>query len=93
MDIEKLKALALAATQGKWEAAFPIANGAPIREANCQVSVDGCLIANVSHGPIYPAEPFGSAMREANANYIAAACPAAVLELIAEVDRLRKGRT
>ncbi len=60
-------------TTGPWEYGFPTLNGQEIREADCQVSAQGALIANVSHGAIYPAEPHGSQQREANARLIAAA--------------------
>lgn len=86
-ELKRLKELAKKATPGPWRASFPTANDIPIREADCQVSVKGSLIANVSHGPIYPSEPFGSAQREANATFIAAANPAAILELIAQAER------
>jgi len=60
-------------TPGPWQYGFPTMNGTPIREVDCQVMSRGCLIANVSHGPIYPAEPFASEIREANARLMAAA--------------------
>lgn len=59
-------------TPEPWEYGFPKMNGSDIRDLDCQVSMGGCLIANVSHGPIYPAEPFGSQAREANARRIVA---------------------
>jgi hypothetical protein len=68
MDIEKLKALALAATSGPW--------------------VDG------GH-TVYQADEVGDElickqMGAEDSAYVAAANPAAVLELIAEVERYRK---
>jgi len=60
-------------TAGPWQYGFPTMNGTPIREVDCQVMSRGCLIANVSHGPIYPAEPFASEIREANARLMAGA--------------------
>jgi hypothetical protein len=88
MDIDKLKALALAATPGAW------ANWGRhiIPEAHWQRRLGGStdkerdredyahLICRVD-GKYQP--------DHANAEYIAAACPAAVLELIAEIERLR----
>ena len=58
---------------GPWEYGFPRLNGIEMRDADCQVSAHGFLIANVSHGPIYPVEPVGASQREANARLIAAA--------------------
>jgi hypothetical protein len=68
-DIQKLKALAEAATPGQWqtEQAYPIVQPAyPARGAIC------------------------SALIWPDASFIAAANPAAVLELIAELDRVRE---
>ena len=88
MDTDKLKALALAASPGPW------------RECGHDRGGCGC-------GQIWSTEadmPVASSERgddeigkipehivKANAAYIAAACPATVLELIAEVERLREG--
>ena len=60
-------------THGPWEYGFPKIDGVEMRECDCQVSAGGFLIANVSHGGMYPEEPFGSAQREANARFISAA--------------------
>ena len=60
-------------TPGPWSYGFPKINGVELRERDCQVSSGGFLVANVSHGSTYPAEPFGSDRREANARLIAAA--------------------
>ena len=60
-------------TPGPWSYGFPKLDGTELREADCQVSAAGFLVANVLHGGIYPAEPHGSAVREANARLIASA--------------------
>ena len=81
-------------TPEPWEYGFPKVNGQELREADCQVSMGGFLIANVSHGPIYPEEPFGSAAREANALRIVAcvnAC-AGMTDPAAEIAELKRQR-
>jgi hypothetical protein len=79
-EIEKLKALALAATPGPWEY-FPKAK---YNEHHVSLPVEGSGMRHAlfdtgcdTHRP------------EADARFIAASNPATVLELIAEVERLR----
>jgi hypothetical protein len=78
MDIEKLKALALAATPGKWEW------DGRREDADGYVYIPECsyLVGNICLAGDY--ENYA-----ADCDYIAASNPAAVLELIAEVERLR----
>jgi hypothetical protein len=76
MDIEKLKALALAASPGPWSTDDP-------HIVYCEDDNDIIYLANTAELDT----DYKTAI--CNASYIAAACPAAVLELIAEVERLR----
>lgn len=87
---EALEIAARAATHGKWEYGFPrrVSDGSEIRELDCTVSVGGVIIASVSHGPIYPEEPRGSAQREANARFISMANPESMLQLLAIIRAL-----
>lgn len=77
MDIEKLKALALAATPGKWEW------DGRREDAEGYVYIPECsyLVGNICLAGDYEGGTD-------DCDYIAAAHPAAVLELIAEVERL-----
>lgn len=59
-------------TPEPWSYGFPKVNGVDVREAKCMVSAGGWHVASVSHGGIYPDEPFGSQTREANARRIVA---------------------
>ncbi len=84
VDIEKLEALAKAATPGPWE-----------RSEGNEVSVsyegDEAYCCWEEAGPAQVAG--GTEQSRADADFIAAANPAAVLELIAEIEVLRKSRT
>jgi DNA polymerase III alpha subunit len=80
MDIEKLKALALAASPGPWSTDDP-------HIVYCEDDNDIIYLANTAELDT----DYKTAI--CNASYIAAACPAAVLELIAEVERLRAAQT
>jgi len=74
MNIEELKRLAEAATPGPWSTYMITMQNMCIRKMN-KCGYEECEIArNVHHN---------------NAAYIAAANPAAILELIAEVEALR----
>lgn len=83
VDIQKLKALAEAATQGEW---------------TCKDKPDGRFwhigCGSQAIGSTYAASkkhsPDVAAMFEANAKFIVAANPSAVLELITEIQRLRQ---
>jgi hypothetical protein len=82
IDIQKLKALAEAATQGEWTCGErPDGRFWHIGCGN--QAIGAAHSASKKHNPEY------AAMFEANAKYIAAANPAAVLELIAEIERSR----
>lgn len=77
VDIEKLKALALAATPGPWMRLFGERTVYDKMEDGCRGNA--IVRADLAYG-----------MQDGNnLDYIAAANPAAVLELIAEVERLR----
>ena len=65
-----LRKLMDAATKGRWTYGFPVVDGKECREFDCRISLNGFLIASVSHGPIFPVEPWGSAARERNAALI-----------------------
>jgi hypothetical protein len=96
MDTDKLKALALAATPGEWQSGY--GNGVLGGRAAAAVSWD---LTDVRSMPVIKGEeviawlacyqPDDVELRalSADADYIAAVCPATVLELIAEVERLR----
>jgi hypothetical protein len=96
IDTDKLKALALAATPGKWQSGY--GNGVLGGRAASAVSWD---LTDVRSMPVIKGEeviawlacyqPDDVELRalSADADYIAAACPATVLALIAEVERLR----
>ncbi|MFS2027116.1 hypothetical protein [Massilia sp. CT11-137] len=86
IDTDKLKALALVATAGPWR--------------ECGHDRGGCscgqIWSTVADMPVAQSErgdeeigKISDHVVKANARYIAAACPATVLELIAEVERLR----
>lgn len=81
MDIEELKRLALAATPGPWET---LGAGHPRQHQAVTDGKDISLLTVVYEGDT----PFGALYNDADAAYIAAANPAAVLELIAERDEL-----
>ena len=83
MNIEELRALARSASQGRW-----VYGHLPI----CQLDAGTMVCAagksfdsNVSHAITGLA---GNPQSEADAAYIAAACPEVMLELLAELDRL-----
>jgi hypothetical protein len=77
IDTDKLKALALAATKGPWMRLFGERTVYDRME-------DGC------RGNAIVRADVGFSKQDAdNLDFIAAACPATVLELIAEVERLR----
>lgn len=86
VDIEKLKELALAATPGPWR--------------ECGHDRGGCscgqIWSTVADMPVAQSErgdeeigKIPEHIVKANARFIATACPATVLALIAEVERLR----
>lgn len=82
-DLSRIEAaLAAGPTPGPWNHSFPTINGVPLRTVDCQVRHNGVLVASVSHGDIYPAEPFGSRQRETNAAHIASCHPDAIQRLI-----------
>ncbi len=94
MGLEKLKAVALAATPGPWHWVNP-ENDKPRRPGEWRASLRTIEeFPTRSVGPlphfILAAEEISSSddKMEENAAFIAAANPAAVLELIAEVERL-----
>lgn len=99
---EKLKALALAATQGEWQ----VITDEHSTYAEAYTHKERRIFtrdANPQLGSIYPvvnssrgiAEKKGDpaiwmvSIEQANADYIAAVCPATVLDLIADNERLR----
>lgn len=85
-DIDKLKALALAATPGEWKVERLQGGG----HHNVGIRVRGPIVSGFAAAlNTRWANEAQAAEQEANAAYIAAACPATVLELIAEVERLR----
>jgi hypothetical protein len=77
MDIDKLKALALAATPGPWHAPGMGEIHAENHDEIAQILYHTGDDEDMQCGT------------DADAAYIAAVCPATVLELIAEVERLR----
>jgi len=87
MNIEELKRLAEAATPGPWEYDHGcIADNGKAIISEYFVRLDGddvSIAADII-------DPESCRPSKSNAAYIAAANPAAVLELIAEIDRLRK---
>jgi hypothetical protein len=78
IDTEKLEALALAATPGPWYAAKTTMNTNPF------YVVPAVGIGAVAMIPKSKVKPL-----QANAEFIAAANPAVVLELLAEIKRLK----
>jgi hypothetical protein len=92
VDIEKLKALALAATPGPWDWEE---DGSRLNGDNGKEAV--FWPGNVPGGIDARSEGWGAALGQtksdaqasADAEFIAATDPATVLELIAEVERLR----
>ena len=79
VDIEKLEALALAATQGEWTCSDK--HDGRFWHIGC-----GNQAIGSTHAASKKANPRYAEMFKANAKFIAAANPAAVLELIAELD-------
>lgn len=81
VDLDRLEALARAATPGPWEAV----SGSEVDPATLWLSGrntgDGGLLAEFYDGAAFSAGP----RAEANAHYAAAADPATVLALIAEL--------
>ena len=86
MNTDKLKALALAATPGEWKVERLQGGG----HHNVGIRVRGPIVSGFAAAlNTRWANEAQTAEQEANAAYIAAACPATVLELIAERDELR----
>jgi hypothetical protein len=88
MDIDKLKALALAATPGPWDVnqASAMRNGQLVVDELYVYSPEMRKVAIASD----IADPATGEMSNANAEFIAASCPATVLELIAKLDRAER---
>jgi hypothetical protein len=94
-NLDKLEALAKAATPGEWHRSERPSG--PFWHIYADHTVDGkpCLSGKQSIGTMHAENKrTGSkayaAMFEANASFVAAANPAAILELCAEVRRLRE---
>jgi hypothetical protein len=90
IDTEKMKALALAATQGPWEWVNPV-NDEPRQPGEWRASlrtVEKFPTQSIGTLPkfIIEADEICDENREANAAFIAAANPAAILELIAALE-------
>jgi hypothetical protein len=81
-DIQKLKALAEAATHGEWTC------GEKPEGRFWQIGC-GSQAIGATHSASKKQNPEYAAMFEANARYIAAANPAALLDMVAEVEQLR----
>lgn len=95
LDLEKLKAFAEAATPGPWYHCQPYLTVPP--ERTIHGYVEGCRVDFVSttNAPVHKQIIISMPGREISTKsndmaFIAAANPSTVLELIAEIERLRK---
>lgn len=87
VEIDKLKALALAATQGPWLHRYDPGNPKGVQHGVKLAGEFGAWVCDCLDNADQRTE--AGIAGERNAAYIAAACPTVVFKLIAEVERLR----